>query len=559
MDARPRNQVFGLGRSLGVLHARKCAFSLAAGHRFSPNQLGGMSVELTKPGQQITFMMMCINNSIAPSKGLGQPILSLTPQQVSDVIVVQWIFGASYGMSTASIKISLLLQYLRVFKRSSFSWLFSAFWLVLIFLWGLGMSWISWLPCLPHPDSWWKGTKIGCYGIASDDPQLPPRIIMSHSAVNVFFDTIVFGLAFRLQFGKDLPTNVRGVRAILLFGVLSWVFAIWRMADIIVSQGAGVQFDPSYNTPQPYLLSIAEIYLASTYATVPFFWPLLTQAFSKIFVTYELKIESEERYPQPNSGYPISAGAYEQSPYENSAYPPTADQPAQTGYTEEQLQQMAYQQQMAYAQQQHAQQQYPQQYLDQQGYPQQPGYPQEAYPQSATTLSSGYPQSAGGPNSAYSTAGYPTTASGYPTTASGYPTSGYPASGYTKGYTPEDVEMQYQGMTTPPPATYSPFTAEKLGASDSSTWDMSSPSQGSSGNSQQQQRWQRNPDEPFIDYSLLVDDPENLGTTVAVSGVQKATQPGQNNKSKSKPKPKKDRSSKKSTPKRRDSVSSMSS
>jgi len=81
-----------------------------------------------------------------------------------------------------------------------------------------------------------------------------------------------------------------------MIGLCSWAFAIWRMVDIVQSKSAGISLDPSFDEPQTYLLSVAEVYLASLYATIPFFWPFIDQ-FTKIFVTYEFKISSESRFP----------------------------------------------------------------------------------------------------------------------------------------------------------------------------------------------------------------------------------------------------------------------
>jgi hypothetical protein len=46
----------------------------------------------------------------------------------------------------------------------------------------------------------------------------------------------------------------------------------------------------------PQLLSIVEVCIACLCATTPFFWPVIQEALSKIFVTYEFKVVSESRW-----------------------------------------------------------------------------------------------------------------------------------------------------------------------------------------------------------------------------------------------------------------------
>jgi hypothetical protein len=67
------------------------------------------------------------------------------------------------------------------------------------------------------------------------------------------------------------------------------------MVDTVQSKGAGIAFDPSFDEPAVYLISVGEICLASLYATIPFFWPFVVGKLSRIFVKYEFDISSEAR------------------------------------------------------------------------------------------------------------------------------------------------------------------------------------------------------------------------------------------------------------------------
>jgi len=148
----------------------------------------------------LVFTLLCICVGIAPKFGFGKHVEQLSPAQISKIILCQYLFGASYATSTATIKLSLLFQFLRVFPKNTLSYRFTQLVLILVAGWGFSMSFITWFPCFPTPSAWWNGTARGCYGIASPNLHLAVNMILGHAATNVFWDTIVFGLAFRLQF-----------------------------------------------------------------------------------------------------------------------------------------------------------------------------------------------------------------------------------------------------------------------------------------------------------------------------------------------------------------------
>lgn len=55
--------------------------------------------------------------------------------------------NALYITNTAVIKLSLLLQYLRIFKAGTMRWVCVSLF-VLISLWGLTYSFMAWFPCM---------------------------------------------------------------------------------------------------------------------------------------------------------------------------------------------------------------------------------------------------------------------------------------------------------------------------------------------------------------------------------------------------------------------------
>jgi hypothetical protein len=78
----------------------------------------------------------------------------------------------------------------------------------------------------------------------------------------------------------------------------SCLFATWRLVDVTTSGGGQETADLSWMLPQPTLLSLCEIYIATLVASIPFFWPVLSDQISQIFVKYEFNVSTESRYFQ---------------------------------------------------------------------------------------------------------------------------------------------------------------------------------------------------------------------------------------------------------------------
>ena len=83
--------------------------------------------------------------------GLGKHAALVPLADLQEVFLGQWIWAIGYAASTATIKISLLLQYLRVYERGTITYRFAQFVLVLVSLWGFALTFISIFVCFPSP------------------------------------------------------------------------------------------------------------------------------------------------------------------------------------------------------------------------------------------------------------------------------------------------------------------------------------------------------------------------------------------------------------------------
>lgn len=75
------------------------------------------------------------------------------------------------------------------------------------------------------------------------------------------------------------------------------VLASWRLQTIVSHQVATWPTrDPTWYGPISILLAALEVLAASICASVPIFWPVVTNSWGKIFVTKEIQVTSESRF-----------------------------------------------------------------------------------------------------------------------------------------------------------------------------------------------------------------------------------------------------------------------
>jgi hypothetical protein len=122
-------------------------------------------------------------------------------------------------MSTAFIKISLLLQYLRIFERQSFSHHLCVGVGVFTALWGLAYSILGWVPCVPVYMFWQRTpqTTQTCFAFGSLNPDQFAGTFISHSAINMALDLVVLAIPMPLYFRTGTSRRTR----LALLGLLA--------------------------------------------------------------------------------------------------------------------------------------------------------------------------------------------------------------------------------------------------------------------------------------------------------------------------------------------------
>lgn len=130
-----------------------------------------------------------------------------------------YVQNATYCSSTCFIKLALLLQYLRVFKRGTKLYNTTLGLTIFTALWGFAYSFMAWVPCIPV-STYWDLSSSGnnCYGYGSHYPAIFVGTYESHTAVNMVLDGVLLSIPLPLLF-KDRPTQAARVRLIALLSM----------------------------------------------------------------------------------------------------------------------------------------------------------------------------------------------------------------------------------------------------------------------------------------------------------------------------------------------------
>lgn len=118
-----------------------------------------------------------------------------------------WLYvqGACYYTTTTLIKVSLLCQYLRLFRAGLLRKFCQAL-LLLVSLWGAGYMFMAWFPCFPVSGFWdrMQTPPPKCYGFGFGTVSGAAAAFISFGASNMVIDTIIFLIPLTVYFRDGL-------------------------------------------------------------------------------------------------------------------------------------------------------------------------------------------------------------------------------------------------------------------------------------------------------------------------------------------------------------------
>ncbi|KAK2031362.1 hypothetical protein LX32DRAFT_671741 [Colletotrichum zoysiae] len=229
--------------------------------------------------------------------GLGRHIYTLSAYEVQAYLRTFYVANGSYQMSTAFIKISLLFQYLRIYDQPSFTRRACIFAIVLITMWAITYSFLSWVPCVPVRAYWDWSVPAKRWAYGSLEAEVFSATFESHSAANIALDLLVLMIPVPLYFKPGVPLKSRlGLLALLSMGVAVNCVSVVRFITILQHRSATYPtLDFPWYAPVSVVLACVEVDLAMVASSIPIFWPVIRQAFPGIFVTKEVEVTCEVR------------------------------------------------------------------------------------------------------------------------------------------------------------------------------------------------------------------------------------------------------------------------
>ncbi|KAF2738066.1 hypothetical protein EJ04DRAFT_67926 [Polyplosphaeria fusca] len=233
--------------------------------------------------------------------GMGKHLLSIDPSILKTCFKWLYVQGASYYTTTALIKISLLCQYLRIF-RIGFLRPTCIVLLGIVTVWGVAFSFMAWFPCFPVSGFWdrMQQPPPKCYGFGFADLAGATAAFVGFAATNMFLDLVIFLIPMAEYFKPNLRRKeVLAMTGLFLLGSIVVLMSILRLWTAAKHNANDVStFDFTWWYPLTLIISCIEVDFAIMCASMPIFWPAIVESLSQIsaiFVTKEIHVTSHQR------------------------------------------------------------------------------------------------------------------------------------------------------------------------------------------------------------------------------------------------------------------------
>lgn len=134
--------------------------------------------------------------------GMGHHIVQVLGV-MKQTMMYLYLTNAAYHATTIFIKISLLLQYLRLFRDGTRRIICICI-LGILVVWGLVFLFMTWFPCFPVTGFWDKTIGAKCYGFGYRTAEEAKISVLSFAGSNMMFDIIIFAIPLTEYLRKDL-------------------------------------------------------------------------------------------------------------------------------------------------------------------------------------------------------------------------------------------------------------------------------------------------------------------------------------------------------------------
>ncbi|KAJ4379649.1 hypothetical protein N0V86_004831 [Didymella sp. IMI 355093] len=238
--------------------------------------------------------------------GFGHHLIYII-KSFEDLLKYLYVTNAAYHTTTALIKVSLLLQYLRLFRQGTLRYICMIL-LAAVACWGLAFSFLGWVPCLPVSGVWHRTAQSKCYGFGYRTIDEEKITLFTFAGTNIFFDVVIFLIPLTEFFRPGLrKKQVLAMTGLFAVGLLVVLMAILRLWGVFKHSSEAINaFDFSWWYPEVLIISCLEVDFAIICASMPIFWPTVVTNWNAIFVTKEVHVVHQDRFQDFEMGRPTS-------------------------------------------------------------------------------------------------------------------------------------------------------------------------------------------------------------------------------------------------------------
>lgn len=157
-------------------------------------------------GSKLSYISVLIKKltNVGVKNGIGQHLITILSTLPA---AMKWFYvaNAAYTSTTVCIKLSLLCQYLRLWK-DGYRRHITVVLLILVALWGSAFQFLAWFPCFPIKGFWDKGMDppANCYGFGYRTTDEAKATLLAFAGSNMFLDLMIFMVPLTEYFRPNL-------------------------------------------------------------------------------------------------------------------------------------------------------------------------------------------------------------------------------------------------------------------------------------------------------------------------------------------------------------------
>ncbi|KAG4425460.1 hypothetical protein IFR04_001379 [Cadophora malorum] len=220
----------------------------------------------------LACIALIVATCIQVQHGLGKHISEVSPQEVSDMLRCLWVAIIAYNIALTTIKISIILQYLRVFVgRRIRSWCWAT--IALVAVYGLETVITAVITCIPVNAFWLGGGSC-----------IPKKFLwFFNAAFNILTDIIILVLPMPVLSSLRLPLKQKiGLMFVFALGGFVCLVSVLRLHSLYV---VSTSDDMTWDNADTAIWSYIEVTTGIICACMPATKALISRFFPHLLST----------------------------------------------------------------------------------------------------------------------------------------------------------------------------------------------------------------------------------------------------------------------------------